>query len=237
MYFNSGPPSIRAVRRRNAAGRIIAPSREYHVVYWRHGEGGDPVRKSDHRYTYGEYCTWDDEERWEIIDGVAWNTSPAPRTEHQWVSGEIFRQFANHLRGAPCKVFAAPFDVVLTDRPGQSAEDSPTVVQPDICVICDRSKITEAGCTGAPDLVIEILSPSTMRKDLEIKRRLYERHRVREYWIVDPVNRCVHVYLLDPANRYADTPRVCERTGRRRPEVGSTVLQGFALELDAVFAE
>ena len=199
---------------------------------------GDPVRRSDHRYTYGEYCTWDDEERWEIIDSVPWNMSPAPRERHQRYLIELGRQIANFLVEKECRVYPTPFDVVLPNSPWESAEDSPTVVQPDICVICDRSKIVEAGCVGAPDFIIEILSPSTSPKDTEIKRKLYQRHGVREYWIVDSENRHILVYVLDDHGAYPDEPGVYAidvKSGR--PTLQSAVLPGFALDLRQVFAE
>ncbi|HUX13258.1 MAG TPA: Uma2 family endonuclease [Spirochaetia bacterium] len=199
---------------------------------------GEPARKTDRRYTYGESCTWNDEERWELIDGVAWNMSPAPRERHQRYLIELGRQIANFLVDRECRVYPAPFDVVLPDYPEQSAEDSPTVVQPDICVICDRSKITEAGCTGAPDLVVEILSPSTSRKDAEIKRKLYERHGVREYWIVDPGNLFIHVYLLEKNGAYPQEPALyVVGTRPEQPLLESAVLEGFVLDLNLLFAE
>jgi len=198
---------------------------------------GDPAKRSDHRYTYGEYCTWGDDERWEIIDGVAWDMSPAPNTDHQRISLAIASRFERFLQGKACEAFAAPFDVVLPDVPDQREEESPTVVQPDISVICDPSKITEAGCTGAPDLVVEILSPTTSRKDMVVKRDLYERHGVREYWIVDPGNRYILAYAVDERGAYPDDP-VLYAIGAKpgRPLLESSVLPGFTLDLREVFA-
>jgi len=198
---------------------------------------GDPAKKSDHRYTYGEYCTWGDEGRWEIIDGVVWDMSAAPRERHQRLLIEIGRQIANFLIHRECSVYPAPFDVVLPDTPDQPEEESPTVVQPDISVICDPSKITEAGCTGAPDLVVEILSPTTSRKDMVVKRDLYERHGVREYWIVDPGNRYILAYAVDERGAYPDDP-VLYAIGAKpgRPLLESSVLPGFTLDLREVFA-
>ena len=139
---------------------------------------GEPARRTDHRYTYGEYRTWAEDERWELIDGVAWDMSTAPFRRHQRVSIEIVTRLSVYLREKPCEVYAAPFDVLLPDYPGQREDEIPTVVQPDISVICDKAKLTERGCTGAPDLIVEIVSPSTSHKDGEIKRKLYERHGV-----------------------------------------------------------
>jgi len=198
---------------------------------------GDPAKKSDHRYTYGEYCSWGDEERWEIIDGVAWDMSPAPNRRHQGILTNMLKELALFLQGKPCRAYPAPFDVVLPDSPHQTADDAATVVQPDICVICDKSKLTEAGCTGAPDLVVEILSPSTSRKDTEVKRRLYERHGVREYWIVDPGNRYILVFLLDDKGAYPEEPALYAIGVRpERPLLECTVLSGFTLDLVELFA-
>ncbi len=130
------------------------------------------------RFTYRNYRTWPDSERWELIDGQAWAMSPASRRRHQEVSGALFRKIGNFLEGKPCKVYEAPFDVLL---PASDEDDDEvaTVVQPDIAVFCDRSKLTERGARGAPDLVVEILSPSTSRKDLREKFDRYQRAGVR----------------------------------------------------------
>ncbi|MEA5115430.1 MAG: Uma2 family endonuclease [Geobacteraceae bacterium] len=134
------------------------------------------------RFTYAEYCTWDDEQRWELIDGVPYNMTPAPATRHQRISSNIHLMISEFLRGKQCVPFYAPTDVVF---------DEHNVVQPDLLVVCDREKITEANIQGAPDLVIEILSPATGRKDRREKKALYERFGVREYIVLDPFNETV----------------------------------------------
>ncbi|MBI4778088.1 Uma2 family endonuclease [Candidatus Desantisbacteria bacterium] len=139
---------------------------------------GFAARKKEERFTYGDYLKWPDEERWELIDGVAYDMSPAPSRRHQEVVGELFRQFATYLLGKSCKVYVAPFDVRLPEC-DEADEDIITVVQPDIIVVCDRDKLDDKGGRGAPDIVIEILSPWTAKKDLRTKYNLYERHRVR----------------------------------------------------------
>lgn len=149
-----------------------------------------PINQEGH-YTYADYCTWSDDERWELIGGVPYAMSPAPATKHQLISGELHRQLANFLKGKPAKVFAAPFDVRLN-----SDDKDDTVVQPDLVVVCDSSKLDEKGYRGVPDLVIEILSPSTLNHDRVVKLEIYERTGVREYWIVDPDSQSVEVYLL-----------------------------------------
>ncbi len=160
-----------------------------------------PAKNENQRYTYGDYLKWPDEERWEIIDGVAYNMTPAPSVEHQRISGELFRQLANYLQGKSCEVFYAPFDVRLP-RGEEKDEDIDTVVQPDIVVICDLSKLDEKGCRGGPDLAVEIISPSTVQKDLKVKMDLYERVGVKEYWILHPFDKTVMVFHLDQTGRY-----------------------------------
>jgi Uma2 family endonuclease len=194
---------------------------------------GEPARKNDRVYTYGDYKTWPEDERWELIDGTAWNMSPAPNRYHQKLVSQLMRPILNHLEANHCEVYTAPFDVLLPDHPGQEEDEVNTVVQPDISVICDKRKLTEKGCTGAPDWIIEILSAYTSHKDMSIKYELYQRHGVREYWIVDPGNRYVHVYLLDEDGRYPDYPQVYLRDA----VIECLVLEGLSIELARVFAE
>lgn len=148
------------------------------------------------RYTYGDYRTWADDTRWELVDGYAYAMAPAPTRVHQIVVGEFFRQIANQLQGHRCRPFIAPFDVRLP-RNDESDDAIDTVVQPDIVVVCDPAKLDDRGCRGAPDWVIEVLSPSTADHDHRVKRALYERVGVLEYWLVHPTDRTVHVYRLD----------------------------------------
>ena len=175
------------------------------------------------RYTYSDYCSWDDGERWELIDGVPYAMSPSPMRKHQGVSMALSSQLYNFLKEKPCKVYHAPFDVRLN----ADAEDD-TVCQPDIVVVCDKSKLDEKGCKGAPDLVIEILSPSSLRMDRLIKLTKYRQAGVREYWIVDPDNRGVEAYVLD-GERYYITGYV--------DEAPVTVLPGCVINLKDVFLE
>jgi len=127
--------------------------------------------------------------------------SPAPNRRHQQISGEFFRQFATYLLDKPCQVYVAPFDVRLPE--GDEAEsDISTVLQPDISVICDSHKLDDAGCIGAPDLIVEILSPSTSRKDHKEKFYRYERAGVKEYWLADPSANTVTVFKRGTDKRY-----------------------------------
>ena len=193
---------------------------------------GLPARKYDRTYTYGDYKTWSDDERWELIDGVAWNMSPAPSRTHQAISAELVRQLGNYLLGNPCEMYAAPFDVFFPESSTQAEDDVTTVVQPDITVVCDQAKLVEKGCFGAPDLVVEILSPYTSKKDLKEKFDLYERSAVREYWVVDPGGAYVHIYRLDENGTYGE-PDILVHEGLAT----SNVLPGFSFDIAEIFKE
>jgi Uma2 family endonuclease len=192
---------------------------------------GLPARKADRHYTYGDYRTWPDDERWELIHGVAWNMSPAPGLPHQRVSGELHGRIRDFLRahGTRCEVFAAPVDVFLPGRPDQPDDEVDTVVQPDIVVLCGRPSITQRGVWGAPEWLIEILSPHTSRKDMKEKLELYEAHGVQEYWIVDPGNRYVHVYRLE-GSRYGEPSVHVEPA-----VVPSATIEGLEIPLAQLF--
>jgi Uma2 family endonuclease len=183
------------------------------------------------RYTYGAYLTWGDEVRGELIDGVFYDMSPAPSTLHQSVSIELATQVNTFLRGKPCRAFAAPFDVRLPHGTERD-EDVDTVVQPDLVVVCDPARLDERGCRGAPDWVVEILSPRTAAKDQVRKRALYEAHGVREYWLVHPVDRVVTVYRLGAGGLYA-AASVHETTGT----LDVTALPGLTIDWSLVFPE
>ena len=155
---------------------------------------GLPQPKAPH-YRYADYRRWPDDARYELIDGVAYAMAPAPSRRHQEVTLELARQIADALDGAPCRVYIAPFDVRLP-RAQESDDDIDTVVQPDISVVCDKTKLDEQGCRGAPDWIIEVLSPASASRDHIVKRALYERVGVREYWLVHPVDHIVTIYLL-----------------------------------------
>ncbi len=146
------------------------------------------------RYTYADYLSWPDEERWELIDGNAYDMTPAPGTRHQMLAGNSFRILSTAVRESSCRCFAAPTDVVFSPH---------DVVQPDVFVVCDRAKITEANIQGAPDLVIEVAYPSTGLKDKREKKRLYEKSGVREYILVYPSLKCVERFFLGPDGLYS----------------------------------
>jgi len=179
--------------------------------------------QKEYKYTYSDYYSWDDGERWELIDGVPYAMSPAPTRKHQHVSVALLKQLSNFLENKSCEVYHAPFDVRLN-----ADEEDDTVCQPDIVVICDNSKLDEKGCKGAPDLVVEILSPSSLRMDRVIKLEKYRQAGVREYWIVDPETRSVEAYVLD-GKRYYITVYI--------DEAPVSVLPGCVIDLKEVFPE
>ena len=146
-----------------------------------------PLPKPDQRYTYQDYLTWNDDERWEIIDGYVYNMSPGPNTRHQRILKNIFELLISKLKGHVCELFIAPYDVLLSDC---------DIVQPDLFIVCDPKIITENNIQGAPTVVIEILSPSTSKKDRIYKRNLYERSGVKEFLLVDPEDRYVECHRL-----------------------------------------
>lgn len=184
------------------------------------------------RYTFADVLTWPDDERAELIDGEVILMAPAPSRGHQGISVELTRQFANYLEGKKCKAYHAPFDVRLFEKDGDTPEDVDTVVQPDITIVCDLSKLDDRGCKGAPDMVVEILSPSTQRHDQLVKLGLYQRAGVREYWIVDPMNKTVRVMLLDVGG-VLQLHEVYDRAGVAKVNV----LDGCFIELSKVFSE
>ena len=150
----------------------------------------DAAINTGQHFTYKDYCEWPDGERWELIDGAAYAMA-APSEAHQIVLGEIFGQLRDALKGNPCKVFIAPFSVRLNVN---TSDD--TVVEPDILIVCDESKRDGKGIVGAPDFIVEVLSPSTAGHDLVTKFRLYQRSGVREYWTVDPERKIAAVHVL-----------------------------------------
>ena len=167
-------------------------------------------RRDIEYHTYADYCSWPDDVRYELIDGVAYAMGPAPVRRHQGILLELARQVANILEGSPCRPYIAPFDVRLP-KTDEIDDEVNTVVQPDLVVICDRAKLDDKGCRGAPDWVVEVLSPSTAGHDQILKRALYQRVGVREYWLVHPVDRIVTIYTLDAGSYGA--PDVRELVG------------------------
>jgi Uma2 family endonuclease len=184
-------------------------------------------------YTYADYLTGWLDERVELIGGKIYKMSPAPTSSHQRVSIELSLQIGNFLKKKKCKVFAAPFDVRLPNSSKKGDEFIYTVVQPDLCVICDPTKIDEKGCLGAPDWIIEILSKHTSAKDLSKKFDVYEQSKVKEYWVIDPVGETVLVYILNTNGKYEGFLKPFIRTDK----ISSAVLQDLVIDLAEVFPE
>lgn len=177
-------------------------------------ETAPDINNKGQKWTYADYLTWDDGQRWELIEGAAYCMSPAPGRNHQYVQAALVTQFFSYLRGKPCEVYGSPFDVRLSEKSDASDNYVKTVVQPDLLVVCDKAKLDDRGCNGAPDLVIEILSPSTAAVDFKNKFDLYQRFAVLEYWIIHPAEQTLLVYkrgadgLYGAADRYAGDDQV-----------------------------
>lgn len=180
-------------------------------------------------YSYADYLTWKFQERVELIEGKIFRMSPAPRVRHQRVSAFVQYQLYHFLVGKRCDVFSAPFDVRLTKK-NKKNELVKTVVQPDLCVICDEKKLDEFGCIGAPDIVVEILSPGNNSKELKNKYEVYEENGVKEYWIIHPEEKTFLAYILNKKGNY-------ETVGLKTigDNITTPVLPGFVLKLEDVF--
>ncbi|MGE5343312.1 MAG: Uma2 family endonuclease [Candidatus Omnitrophota bacterium] len=159
------------------------------------------LQKDVERFTYAHYVTWPAEERWELIDGIPYDMSPAPSRYHQEISMNLGFEISKFLKGKKCKVYAAPFDVRLPEG-AQTDEETMTVVQPDISVVCDPEKLDDKGCKGAPDFIAEITSLSTIKKDMKDKLLLYEKNGVPEYWIIQPEENIIMVHKLNEQKQY-----------------------------------
>lgn len=179
-------------------------------------------------YTYADYLMWQFQERVELIRGKLFRMSPAPSVLHQKLATFFTAKLFNFFEKKNCQVFAAPFDVRLpvSSKKGQDT----TVVQPDLCVICDPDKLDERGCAGAPDLMVEILSPGNSSKEMGEKFRAYEEAGVREYWIVNPAEKVVLIYVLNEAGIFIGLAPVTEEGPLR-----STIFPELAVDLKEIF--
>ncbi len=160
-------------------------------------------------YTYADYLTWNFKERLELFRGKIFKMSPAPNRYHQTISARIHIIFANSLKKNLCNVYYAPFDVRLVKTKTKD-EKVLTVVQPDLCIICDEEKLDDRGCNGAPDLIVEILSPGNTKKEMGIKFDLYEENEVKEYWLVDPSEKTVLIYTLQNKKYFGLKPFIVD---------------------------
>ena len=185
-----------------------------------------PIKKQ--QYTYKDYMNWT-EEKYEIIEGETYMMSPAPSRIHQEILGNIFFYIKSYLQGKKCKVYAAPFDVRLS-KEDYSDENIKTVVQPDITVICDEEKLDDRGAIGAPDFVVEIVSPASTFIDYVKKLNLYGEYGVKEYWIVDPKDKNVLVYKIDENGVYGK-PEIYEQEN----EIKVSIFEDLVIDLRKVF--
>jgi Uma2 family endonuclease len=183
------------------------------------------------KYSYADYLSWDMEEMVELINGKVFKkAAAAPRRIHQWLAGNLYTELNQFLKGKKCQAYIAPFDVRL---PVKSKRDDKiyTVVQPDICVVCDPEKLDDRGCIGAPDLVVEVLSPGNKQLELQHKFEVYESSGIKEYWIVDPESQTLLVYTLKDGKYQAS------RLMTSGDNVKSSVLKDFELDLGEFFAD
>ncbi len=179
-------------------------------------------------YTYADYLLWHFKERIELIGGRIFKMSPSPGLAHQKASQGLNRQLLNFFWKQKCQVFAAPFDVRM---PGSGKKGfEATVLQPDLCVVCDEEKLDEKGCTGAPDLIVEILSPGNSKREMREKFQIYESAGVREYWIVHPIDRTALVYILTEEGRFSGLAPLTEEDTLK-----STIFPDLDVHLPEVF--
>lgn len=187
-----------------------------------------PLPQKGQSYSYADYLTWPEDERWEIIDGTPYMQA-APTRIHQEILGELFKQIAVYLTGKPCKVYPSPFCVRLPQDHEQN-KDETNIFEPDISIICDKSKLDDQGCIGAPDLIIEIISPSSTRKDKIIKFNKYEKAGVQEYWIVEPDQKFISVFILQDTQRYG-RPEIYTEDNK----IAISIFQDLIIDLNMVF--
>lgn len=178
-------------------------------------------------YTYADYLLWRLEERVELLKGRVFKMSPAPNVKHQRISGNLHILLHNGFQKDSCSVFYAPFDVRLPKNSNEN-EQIYTVVQPDLCVICDPEKLDEKGCLGAPDLIIEILSPGNSKKEMKYKFELYEEAGVKEYWVVHPLDEIVLVNVLEEG-KYRTLNPIVDDT------IHSSIFPNLKIHTDEIF--
>jgi Uma2 family endonuclease len=180
-------------------------------------------------YSYADYLQWTFEDRLELIKGKIFKMTPAPAAVHQRLSWRIAGELYNDLKSKPCQAYPAPFDVRLPRKGENEDKKIFTVVQPDICIICDASKVDARGCTGAPDIVLEILSPGNNQKELRNKYEVYEESGVKEYWIISPQDESFLKYTLVDGHYQAS------RLMTIGDIITTPILPGFELSLETIF--
>ena len=185
------------------------------------------------QYTYADYLTWRFEERVELIKGWLYKMSPAPGRYHQKVEGVLHAKIWHYFENSNCEVYQSPFDVRLKRNKGQNDEID-TVVQPDICLVCDLDKLDDAGCLGAPDLMVEILSDNTAKKDYNEKFNLYEENMVKEYWIANPATKTIEIFSLKD-EKYESLGLFSESEGQH--EVVGCLFPEMKISLKVIFSD
>ena len=188
------------------------------------------------RYSYADYLSWADDKIREIIDGIMCAFS-APFREHAAATGSLFAMAWAYIRKrkGKCKIYTAPFDVRLPLNGETEDHKIFNVVQPDIVVVCDPAKLDEKGCIGAPDLVVEVISQGTSKRDLNDKFLLYEKAGVQEYWVVYPKDKGVVVFLLQPNGKYNDGTSYQIMYGTTKVPVQT--LEGLVIDLEELFED
>lgn len=181
-------------------------------------------------YTYAGYLQWKFEEQVELIKGKIFKMSPAPTPLHQKISGRFFLRFGNFLENKTCQLFSAHFDVRLPVRNKKKDSEITTVVQPDLCVICDEFKIDNKACLGAPDLIVEVLSQGNSTKEIRLKYELYEEAGVKEYWVVYPAEQNIAVFILNEKGSYGGA-----RIYASNDSIKSTAVKGLTIKLNDIF--
>ncbi|HTI09992.1 MAG TPA: Uma2 family endonuclease [Puia sp.] len=182
-------------------------------------------------YTYADYMRWNFLERLELLRGKIFRMG-ALNTAHQLVGGKLYNEFYNYLKGKSCQVFIAPYDIRLPIQNKKRDDEITTVVQPDVCVVCDSSKVDERGVCGAPDLVIEILSPGNSKKEVRDKYELYEEAGVKEYWVVNPTEQNLVVFLLTAEGKFGGA-----RMYANGDRLNASSVPGFSINVTEIFTK
>jgi Uma2 family endonuclease len=182
-------------------------------------------------YTYADYLTWQFDDYVELLKGKIYRMA-APSRRHQMVTGNLYATIRHFLWKKPCHVFIAPFDVRLTIQDKNRNQEITTVVQPDVCVVCDASKLDDAGCVGAPDLIIETLSPGNTKKEMKNKYTIYEEAGVQEYWIVYPIDKTVQRFVLNEHGKYVGLAPLTDED-----VLTTTILPNLEIRLEDIFED
>jgi len=202
-----------------------------YTIYNEDEEREQTVAEPDpsYTYTYADYLQWKFLERLELFRGKIFKMG-APNTLHQVVTGNLYGEIRNFLKGKSCKVFVAPYDIRLPVQNRKKDDEITTVVQPDVCIVCDPSKVDERGVCGAPDLVIEVLSPGNSQKEVRYKYELYEEAGVREYWVVNPTEQNLIVFLLTEEGEFGSG-----RMYTNGDKLAMNILPGYSINVTEIF--